>query len=484
MADSEAAATRERVRAEYAGIESTSERFNEWVRRSAADLRMLVSTTPYGEYPYAGVPWFSTPFGRDGIITALQTLWVNPRIARGVLEYLAATQADEVNPAQDAEPGKILHETRSSEMARLGEVPFGRYYGSVDATPLFVILAGAYFERTGDRQFIAALWSHVVRALTWIDEYGDRDRDGFVEYARRSSKGLVHQGWKDSQDAVFHADGSLAEPPIALCEVQAYVYDARLRGAAIAEALGELARAATLRRAANRLRDRFEDAFWCEQESTYALALDGHKRPCRVRTSNAGHCLFGGIAAPDRARRVAEQLVGSNMFSGWGIRTVSPVEKRYNPMSYHNGSVWPHDNGLVAAGLSRYSFDDLLALPFSGLFDASEMVERSRLPELFCGFHRRVGDGPTLYPVACSPQAWAAGVVFGLIQSMLRLSVDVDARRLCITRAKLPPFLTTLRLLSVDLGFGMVDLVFERQALDVSVTVLRKAGDFEVRVVK
>jgi glycogen debranching enzyme len=483
-AETEASRALERARSEYAAVDSSSERFNQWVRRSAADLRMLVSTTPCGTYPYAGVPWFSTPFGRDGIITALQTLWVNPRIARGVLEYLAATQADEVNEAQDAEPGKILHETRSSEMARLGEVPFGRYYGSVDATPLFVILAGAYFERTGDRALLARLWPHVTRALSWIDEYGDRDGDGFVEYARQSPKGLVQQGWKDSQDSVFHADGTIAAPPIALCEVQAYVYDARLRAAMLADALGEPTVGAELRASAERLRRRFEDQFWCEEESTYALALDGNKQPCRVRTSNAGHCLFGGIASVERARRVGDQLAAPEMFSGWGIRTVSAVETRYNPLSYHNGSVWPHDNGLIAAGFARYGFEDLIAAPFAGLFDASVSIDGHRLPELFCGFHRRTGEGPTLYPVACSPQAWSSGVVFGLIQSSLRLSADVGARRLCIDRATLPPFLTSLRLMKLDLVFGDVDLLFERHALDVSVTVLRKRGDFEVRVVK
>jgi glycogen debranching enzyme len=484
VAQSKAASAHQTARREYAVIETSSERFNLWVRRSAADLRMLVSATPHGPYPYAGVPWFSTPFGRDGIITALQTLWLNPRIARGVLAYLAATQADEVNEQQDAEPGKILHETRSSEMARLGEVPFGMYYGSVDSTPLFVILAGAYYERTGDRELLRKLWPHVERALSWIDTYGDRDGDGFVEYARKSTSGLVHQGWKDSQDSVFHADGSPAEPPIALCEVQAYVYEARMRAAHMAEALGEAARAHGLREQAAELRAAFEDRFWCEAESIYALALDGDKRPCRVRTSNAGHCLFSGIASRQRARRVAETLVAGEMFSGWGIRTVSSVESRYNPMSYHNGSIWPHDNGIIAAGFARYGFSDLVPVPFTGLFDASTTVALHRLPELFCGFHRRPGEGPTSYPVACSPQAWAAGVVFQLVQSCLQLSVDADERRLSIERPILPPFLTYIRFLNLELPFGEVDLLFEQHPLDVDVTVLRQEGNFEVRIIK
>jgi len=469
---------------EYATIETSSERFDEWLDRSAADMRMLVSNTPHGRYPYAGVPWFSTPFGRDGIIAALQTLWVNPDIARGVLSYLAATQADHVDESRDAEPGKILHETRTSEMANLGEVPFGCYYGSIDATPLFVILAGEYFDRTHDRAFLEGLWPHVDRALGWIDRYGDRDRDGFVEYARQSPTGLVQQGWKDSQDSIFHADGSLAGPPIALCEVQAYVYDARRHASRLADALGRPDEAANLRRRAEQLRAAFEQRFWCDEESTYAIALDGRKQPCRVRSSNAGHCLFGGIASAERARRVAEQLVGDDMFSGWGVRTISPDSARYNPMSYHNGSVWPHDNGIIAAGFARYGFDDLIGVPFAGLFDASSYIDSRRLPELFCGFHRRNGEAPTLYPVACSPQAWAAGVVFQLMQACLRLSLDPSSRRLCISRAKLPSFLTYARVCNLRLPFGRVDLLFERHPGDVGVTVLGKTGDFEVSVLK
>ncbi len=478
----EAVAEIEESRRAYCTVDSSSERFNQWVRRSAADLRMLTTRTGSGEYPYAGVPWFSTPFGRDGLITALQTLWVNPRLARGVLSYLAATQADSFDGARDAEPGKILHETRSSEMARLGEVPFGRYYGSVDATPLFVILAGAYFQRTRDRAFVETLWPHVDRALEWIDRYGDRDGDGFVEYARRSRFGLVQQGWKDSQDSVFHANGDLAEAPIALCEVQGYVYDAKRHAAAISDALGAPPRADRLRREADALRDAFERAFWCDDLSTYALALDGAKRPCRVRASNTGHCLFSGIASRERARLAAEQLMSPDLFSGWGIRTLAQTERRYNPMSYHNGSVWPHDNGLAAAGFSRYGFDDLVRAPFTGLFEAAAEMSGYRLPELFCGFRRRPGEAPTLYPVACSPQAWASGVVFQMVQACTRLSVD--DHRLTLDRSILPPFLTYLKLVNLELSFGSIDLMFEQHPFDVSVTVLGRRGDFEVEVLK
>ncbi len=473
-----------RARRDDAAIETSSERFNEWVRRSAADLHMLSSATPFGRYPYAGVPWFATPFGRDGLITALQTLWINPVIARDVLAYLANTQATDDRPEQDANPGKILHEAREGEMAALGEVPFARYYGSVDATPLFVVLACAYFDRTDDRAFVETLLPPIERALRWIEQYGDLDGDGFIEYGRRAPGGLLHQGWKDSIDAVFHDDGTLAEGPIALAEVQAYVYAAYAGAARLLEALRPgSARARTLNRRASELRDAFEQRFWCEDLATYALALDGAKRPCRVRTSNAGHCLFGGIVGPERAERLARQLVGPDMFSGWGIRTVSTEEKRYNPMSYHNGSVWPHDNGIIAAGLSRYGFDDLIVSPFRGLFEASAAVDNHRLPELFCGFHRRVGEGPTLYPVACSPQAWAAGVVFHLIQSCLRLSLDLPGRRLLIARPMLPPFLDRLRLSRLSLPFGMVDLSFERRKGETRVSDVHRTGRFEVAVV-
>ena len=320
---------------------------------------MMMIGNPERNYPYAGVPWFGTVFGRDGIITALQSLWLNPAMARGVLQCLAATQASKSNPDIEAEPGKILHEMRQGEMAALGEVPFGRYYGSVDSTPLFIILAGAYYEHTADANFIQELWPNIERALGWIDDFGDADHDRFVEYRQHGSKGLVQQGWKDSDDSIFHSDGCIANAPIALCEVQGYVYAAKLTAARLSRITVGSKKVAELEVEAENLKATFEDHFWCEDISTYALALDGRKRPCKVRTSNAGQCLYTGIASPDHAGRVAETLFQAESFSGWGVRTVACGEKRYNPLSYHNGSIWPHDNSLIAAGLAKYGFKTL-----------------------------------------------------------------------------------------------------------------------------
>ncbi len=485
QAANEAAAALHRTRAGDPRIFTSNEQFNDWLNRSMADLDMMRTDTPYGPYPYAGVPWFCTAFGRDGIITALECLSFDPELARGVLGYLAATQADGNNPEQDAEPGKVLHETRAGEMAAIGEVPFGRYYGSIDATPLFVVLAGAYLERTGDTAFARSIWPHVERALAWIDTGGDPDGDGFVEYARRSSQGLIQQGWKDSSDSVFHADGRSADGPIALAEVQGYVYAARRGAARLAAVLGHPTQARALTGAADDLRRRFEEAFWCEDLSTYALALDGDKQPCRVRASNAGHCLFTGIAAEDRARRVAATLLAEASFSGWGVRTVEAGQPRYNPMSYHNGSIWPHDNALIAAGFARYGMKAEAAKILTGLLDASLFFDLHRLPELFCGFLRRPGEAPTLYPVACAPQTWASGAVYLLLASCLGLEVNGLERRIVLAEPYLPPSLHHITIRALRCGGAEVDLLMSRHHEgDVGVNVLRREGEVEVVVRK
>ncbi|HEX5393840.1 MAG TPA: amylo-alpha-1,6-glucosidase [Rhodocyclaceae bacterium] len=471
-----------RARERSCRIVTSNEPFNYWIDRSAADLVMLNTDMPEGPYPYAGVPWYSVPFGRDGILTALMYLWVDSSMARAVLAFLARTQADALVPAQDAEPGKILHETRKGELVALGEIPFGRYYGSIDSTPLFVVLAGAYFQCTGDASFVRGLWPNVERALEWIDRYGDCDGDGFIEYRRRSSNGLIHQGWKDSEDSIFYRDGRHVEPPVALAEVQGYAYMARLHGAELALHLGFPERAAQLRQQAAELRDRFEQAFWSDELGTYAIALDGDKKQCQVYSSNAGQVLWSGIASPSRAQRVGERLLNEASFSGWGVRTIAEGESRYNPMSYHNGSIWPHDNALIAMGLARYGMKREALSIMEALFDASQFMDQHRLPELYCGFVRRPNEGPTLYPVACSPQAWASASVFYLLQACLGLTFDFNHRQVTFDHPQLPPFLRRVEVRRLGIGGGELDLSFERRENGVVVNVLRKSGDVGVSV--
>lgn len=461
-------------------IHSTNEQFNHWVSRSAADVQTMIRGNPEKNYPYAGIPWFSTVFGRDGIITAMECLWLAPSIAKGVLAYLAETQAVSEDPHSDAEPGKIVHEIRKGEMAVLKEVPFGLYYGSVDATPLFVMLAADYYHRTADLDFIRSIWPNIEAALDWIDIYGDRDGDGFVEYSRRSVNGLVQQGWKDSHDSIFHSNGALAEPPIALCEVQGYVYSAKRGAAELARLLGHQDRAQALLNQAASLRLQFDKSFWCPDIDSYALALDGQKRQCQVRASNAGHCLFTEIAEADHARRVAEEMLGPELFCGWGVRTVGAGEARYNPISYHNGSVWPHDNAVIASGLSKYGNKELSARILSGLCEASTFMDLHRLPELFCGLHRREGEGPTLYPVACSPQAWSAAAVFLVLQACLGLTVDGIDRCVRFSDPYLPPEISQLWIKGLEIGSAGVDLLLQRRDKSVEVHPLKGESDIAV----
>lgn len=360
-------------------------------------------------------------------------------------------------------------------MALLGEVPFRHYYGSVDATLLFVMLAGAYCDRVADQEFVRSIWPNVERAMDWTATYGDVDRDGFIEYRRKAQSGLFNQGWKDSHDSIFHKDGRLAEPPIALCEVQAYYYGALLAAAAIADRLAQRERANAWRAQAQDLRRRFNEIYWSEELNTFALALDGDKVRCDVRSSNAGHALFTGIADAELARRTVATLMGASSMSGWGIRTIAVGEARYNPMSYHNGSIWPHDNALIALGFARYGHKASVARLFEGLFSAASYVDLRRLPELFCGFPRRPGRGPTYYPVACSPQAWAAASLLSLVQSSLGLECDPVSEEVRLERPILPEFLRELNI-SIALGKSALDFTLRGSGRDIAANASHRTG--------
>jgi glycogen debranching enzyme len=457
--------------------------FDGLLYRAADDLRALYVQVDGDAVISAGIPWYSTVFGRDSIITSLQTLPLQPRIAVDTLRYLARRQGEREDAYTEEQPGKILHELRRGEMARSGEIPHVPYYGSVDATPLWLILLHEAWRWTGDLDLARDLLPHAERALDWIARYGDQDGDGFVEYSRTSPKGLVNQGWKDSGDGVPFPDGRLPEPPIALVEVQGYVYDAKLRMAELFRHLGQAERGAALRREASELRNRIRAAFWMEKLGTFALALDGRKRPIPTATSNAGHLLWSRVPTPEMARRVSARLLEADFFSGWGVRTLSASHPVFNPMSYHNGSIWPHDNAILVLGMALNGHGRA-ALPIvRALYEAGVHSEFLRLPELYCGMARQRGPRPVDYPVSCSPQAWASGSLYMLLQALLGIYAEAPARILHIRDPLLPDFLGELTVSGLAIGGSRVALQFRRHGSRTLANLLSVEGDpLQVRI--
>ncbi len=453
--------------------------FDGAIAQAVDDLRALYIEVDGEHVITAGIPWYVTPFGRDSIITSLQTLGLHPGIAVDTLRYLARHQGTREDPWTEEQPGKIMHEIRRGELARAGEIPHVPYYGTVDATPLWLVLLHEVWRWTGDEALVRSMLPHAERALTWIDRYGDVDGDGFVEYRGHTGRGggLTNQGWKDSVDGVPWPDGRLPEPPIALVEVQGYVYDAKARMATLYEALGDTARAAQLARDATALRTAINARFWLEELGTYALALDGAKRPIPTVTSNAGHLLWSRVPDATRARRVGETLLAPDMVSGWGIRTLSARHPVYNPMSYHNGSVWPHDNAIMSLGLALYRHTAGAVATCSALHDVAAGMPYHRLPELYCGLERGQGTRPVLYPVSCSPQAWAAGAVFMLLQAVTGILPDAPGRMLTVREPLLPPFMHRLVVRGLRLGRSRITCSFTRHGSRTLATVTDIAGD-------
>jgi glycogen debranching enzyme len=429
----------------------------------------------------AGIPWFVAPFGRDSLIASYEMLLLMRQVARDTLCFLAAQQATSDDAARDAEAGKILHELRFGPLARAKQIPHTPYYGSVDATPLFLMLAASYFRWTADLDLMAKLRPYLDRALSWISDYGDRDGDGFVEYERRSAAGLENQGWKDSWDAIVHLDGTLAEGPIALVEAQAYIFAAKFGIAEVYDALGDVDVAERLRGEGAELKEHFNDSFWMPDDGTYALALDGQKRQVKSVSSNPGHALFCHIADEDKAASVAERLMAPDMFSGWGVRTLSRDSPAYNPISYHNGSVWPHDNAIIAAGMKQYGFAGATERISTALFEAAADAADGRLLELYCGFHRDPELPVVPYPVACRPQAWAAAAPLMLLQAMLGISANASRATLTVDRPALPAWLRRVELKDLRVGDSRVDLAFTRRLGEsTAISLMKREGDVQV----
>lgn len=464
-------------------VKTSNALFNRVLRRAFLDLAMLAMRQGDDSFYAAGVPWYVALFGRDSLVTALEMLAYAPAIARNTLDILARYQGTKEDPARDEEPGKILHELRVGEQANLHEVPSTPYYGTIDATPLYLILFGDYLRWTGDLAYFQAQRDHVEAALAWLERYGDRDGDGFLEYASTSPQGLANQGWKDSGNSIVNADGSVVSPPVALVEVQGYAYRARRAIASVYRHLGEADRAAALEETAARLRRDFNQRYWLPDRQNYALALQHDKRPAAVDASNQGQALWSGIVDGDKAGAVRDTLLDpERLFSGWGIRTLSRQAVAYNPFDYQVGAIWPHDNALIVAGLRRYGFDQEALAVVGGIYEAATRFDHYRLPELFAGFSREQYGTPVHYPVACSPQAWAAGSLPAMLQALLGLTPDACARRLTVIRPCLPAWLEWVELRGLAVGDARVDLRYQRAGGTTLVAVLRKTGALQVAI--
>ena len=470
-----------RWRESWSRVDCDSEGVGRVLETSLNDVAALLTPSEDGDMIAAGIPWYVASFGRDALITSLEMLSSSTEPARLTLRHLARLQATSDDAYRDSEPGKILHERRRGELARTGSIPHSPYYGTVDATPLFVMLAAAYWRWTADVELIAELEPALARALAWIDDYGDCDGDGFVEYERRSPLGLRNQGWKDSEDSIVHRDGSSAQGPIALVEVQAYVYAAKRGMAELCRALGHPKRAASLDWEAARLRDAFNDAFWMPAEDTYALALDGGKRQVQSVASNSGHCLYCGITEGGRAEAVADRLLAGDMFSGWGIRTLSSRAVAYDPGSYHNGSIWPHDNALIAAGFKGCDLSNQADRVATAMFEAALTADDARLPELFCGYDRKKDADYGRYPVACRPQAWSAAAPLMLLQAMLGIAPNAPAGCLSVHRSSLPLDAGRLLVTGMRVGEARIDLEF-RDAEKLTECRVLSADDLHVTI--
>ncbi|MBW4619361.1 MAG: amylo-alpha-1,6-glucosidase [Cyanosarcina radialis HA8281-LM2] len=448
-------------------MESSQEDIARLYRQSLDDLGAMRlydyhNFSPDIWIPAAGVPKFVTLFGRDSLIISLQNAIVHPGFAKGCLQKLAELQATEYDDWRDAEPGKILHEIRMGELATFQKIPHSPYYGAADTTALFLITLHETWKWLGDISLLHDYREAIDRGLDWFDRYGDLDSDGFQEYQKRSTAGIDNQAWKDSGDAIVYPDGSQVQAPKALCELQGYAFDARMRMAEVFEALGEGQRAAELRQKAAKLQSQFEERFWCEELGFYAFALDPDKQPVKTIASNPGHCLWSGIVRPDRAVQVGRRLLQPDMWSGWGIRTLSSDNPAYNPFSYHRGSVWPHDNGIIAMGLKRYGLTAEVAQVAEGIFDAARHFASYRIPELYGGIDRQVGAFPAPYREANVPQGWAAASVFQLLQAILGLQADAPNGLLLVDPA-LPDWLPDITLRQVEIGNAQVDLRFWRE---------------------